>query len=60
MMLSSSAIDRVLGIRPATRAGNVRAGAKAMGADVTHLSTLRIIDIVVWRSEEVRRREHVG
>ena len=25
-----------------------------MGADVTHPSILRIIDIVLWRSEEVR------
>jgi Family of unknown function (DUF6308) len=41
-------------------AEEVRAGAKAIGADVTHLSILRIIDIVVWRSEEVRRRERFG
>ena len=41
-------------------AEEVRAGAEAMGADVTHLSILRIIDIVLWRSEEVRRRGRVG
>jgi hypothetical protein len=38
----------------------VRAGAATRGAEVAHLSVLRVIDIVVWRSEEVRRRGHIG
>lgn len=39
---------------------SVRADAYAGGAKVMHLSVLRIIDIVVWRAEEQKRRAHAG